>query len=242
MPATRPMDNVRMTFQTPNEDEFALCAMTLYSPYAGFVFPRRQEHFDRFLTFRGVAENVVAAWKAALVLFLRKLTWKYGRPMILKSPPHTCRIKLLLELFPDARFVHIHRNPYTVFQSTLHWLRTAGRWYYLQRPDLGGLEARILRIYKGMYEVFFEERILIPKGQFHEVGFEELEKDSIGQVRGIYDALGLPAFNAVEPALRRYAESLTGYERNVFPDLPPYLRQQIAREWQRCFDEWNYPA
>src|SRR5262249_32216080 len=114
MPATRPMDNVRMSFQSPNEDEFALCGMTLCSPYIGLVFPRRQGRYAPFLPSRGVAEGVVTGWKAALVLFLKKLTWKYGRPLVLKSPPHPCRIRLLLDLFPDARFVHIRRNPYDV--------------------------------------------------------------------------------------------------------------------------------
>jgi hypothetical protein len=242
LPPTRPMDNVRVSFQSPNEDEFATCGMTLHSPYVGLAFPRRQGHYDPFLTFRDVAEGAVAQWQTALVFFLKKLTWKYGRPLVLKSPPHTCRIRLLLGLFPDARFVHIRRNPYTVFQSTRHWLRAAGPWWYLQRPDLSHLEARTLRTYKEMYEAFFEERGLIPKGHFHEIGFEALEGDPIGQVRGIYEALALPDFRQVDPALRRYVESLAGYKKNTLPELPPDLRERIAGEWRRCFEEWGYPV
>jgi hypothetical protein len=242
LPPTRPMDNVRVSFQSPNEDEFATCGMTLCSPYVGLVFPRRQGHYDQFLTFRGVAAGVVARWKAALVFFLKKLTWKYGRPLVLKSPPHTCRIRLLLDLFPDARFVHIRRDPYGVFQSTRHWLRAAGPWWYLQRPDLGGLEGRILRTYQEMYEVFFEERRLIPAGHFHEVRFEELEADPVAQVRKLYQALGLPDFRQVEPALRRYVESLSGYKKNALSELSPDLRERIAGAWRRCFDEWGYPV
>src|SRR5687768_18104609 len=46
---------------------------------------------------------------------------------ILKSPPHTCRVPTLLRLFPDARFVHIVRDPYAVYPSTLHlWRILAG--------------------------------------------------------------------------------------------------------------------
>lgn len=241
LPPTRPMDNVRVSLQAPNEDEFAICGMTLYSPYAGLVFPRRQGQHDPFLTFRDVAEGVVAQWKAALVFFLKKLTWKYGRPLVLKSPPHTCRIRLLLDLFPDARFVHIHRNPYIVFQSTRHWLRIAGPWWHLQRPDLNHVEARILRTYKEMYEVFFEERLLIPAGHFHEVSFEKLEAEPVVQMRRLYEALNLPDFKQVEPALRRYLESVSDYRKNTLPELSPSLRKQIAGEWRRCFEEWGYP-
>jgi hypothetical protein len=240
LPRRRPMDNVRIDFQAPNEDEFALCGMTLCSPYLGFSFPQRQAYYDQFLTFRHVAPDVVARWKAALLLFLKKLTWKYDRPLILKSPTHTCRIGLLLDLFPDARFVHVHRNPFVVYQSTLHWLRSAGPWFHLQRPAGRDDEARVLRVFREMYEVFFEERGLIPPDRFYEVGFEELEADPIGQVRKIYEGLALPDFGHAEPLLRRYLGTLSGYKKNEFKELPPALRERIACEWRPYFDEWGY--
>jgi omega-hydroxy-beta-dihydromenaquinone-9 sulfotransferase len=84
---------------------------------------------------------------------------------VLKSPGHTCRIKVLLELFPEAKFVHIHRNPYDVFQSTQHMIRTVTPWWALQRPEDSDLEERIIRQYQEVYEVFFEERGLVPEEQ-----------------------------------------------------------------------------
>jgi omega-hydroxy-beta-dihydromenaquinone-9 sulfotransferase len=240
LPKQRPMDNLRISFQAPNEDEFALCGMTLCSPYVGFSFPRRQDYYDQFLTLRRVAPNIVARWKAALILFLKKLTWKYDRPLVLKSPAHTCRIGLLRDLFPDARFIHIHRNPYVIYQSTLHWLQTAGPWYRLQRPDSIDSEARILRICKEMYEVFFDERALIPVGRFCEIGFEELEADPIGQMRKIYEGLELPDFGHVEPLLRSYLLAIAGYKKNELHELPLGLRERVAQEWERYFEEWGY--
>jgi hypothetical protein len=147
---------------------------------------------------------------------------------------------MLLELFPDAKFVHIHRNPYAVFQSSRRTVLKVSPWSALQRPDHSDLDDRSIRQYKEVYDVFFEEQGLIPEGHYHEVGFEELEKDPMGQVRGIYEALDLPAFREVEPALCRYVESLAGYRKNVFPDLPADLRQRVTREWRRCFEEWGY--
>ena len=184
----------------------------------------------------------MAECKSALVWFVRKLSFKYGRPLVLKSPGHTCRIRLLLDLFPEAKFVHIHRNPYDVFRSTQHMVRTVTPWWALQRPNYSDMEGRTLRQYREVYDAFFEERGLIPKGHFYEIGFEALEADPIGQVRGIYEALALPDFRQVEPALRRYVASLSGYQKNTLPGLPPDLRERIAGEWRRCFDEWNYPA
>ena len=87
MPKRRPMDNVEWNLQSPQEDEFALCIASGKSPCMGWVFPRRQEHYDQYLTFRGVPPAEVACWQEAFRLFLKKLTWKYGRPLVLKSPP-----------------------------------------------------------------------------------------------------------------------------------------------------------
>jgi omega-hydroxy-beta-dihydromenaquinone-9 sulfotransferase len=241
MPKRRPQDNVVMGVGEPQEDEFALCSLTGRTFYIGWAFLRRAEHYNRYLTLRNASADEIDEWKSALAWLVRKLSFKYGRPLLLKSPGHTCRIKLLLELFPDARFVHIHRNPYDVFRSTLHMVRTVTPWWTLQRPDYSDLEERTIQQYREVYDAFFEERGLIPKGHFHEIGFEALEADPIGQVRGIYEALNLPDFRHVEPVLRRYVESLSGYKKNTLSELPPDLRERIAGEWRRCFEEWGYP-
>src|SRR4051812_15814689 len=89
LPKVRPMDNVAWSMASPQEDEFALCVASLMSPCMGWVFPGRRTHYDRYLTFRGVPEAEVQRWREVFLRFLRKLTWKYGRPLVLKSPPHT---------------------------------------------------------------------------------------------------------------------------------------------------------
>jgi omega-hydroxy-beta-dihydromenaquinone-9 sulfotransferase len=146
---------------------------------------------------------------------VQKPSFKYGRPLVLKSPGHTCRISLLLELFAEAKFVPIHRNPYDVFRSTQHMVCTVTPWWALQRPNYGDLEERTLRQYREVYDAFFAERALIPKGHFHEIGFEALEADTIGQVRRLYQALDFPDFGHAEPALRRYLGSLARYKKNT---------------------------
>ena len=55
-----------------------------------------------------------------LCWFLKKVQFIVPRPLVLKSPPHTARIRQLLEWFPEAKFVHIRRDPYRVIQSRLH--------------------------------------------------------------------------------------------------------------------------
>jgi omega-hydroxy-beta-dihydromenaquinone-9 sulfotransferase len=242
LPERRLQDSVRLGVREPQEEEYALCSLTGRSLLLSLAFPRRAEHYDRYVTLRGLSGQELTEWKAALTWFLKKLSLKYGRPLVLKSPGHTCRIRLLLELFPGAKFVHVHRDPYAVFQSTRHTVQKVAPLMALQRPDYGDVDERALRQYREVYDVFFEERGLIPKGHFHEVRFEALEADPVGQVRGIYEALGLPDFRQAEPALWRYVESLSGYRKNTLPELPAGMRQRIAGEWRRCFEEWGYPV
>jgi hypothetical protein len=42
--------------------------------------------------------------------------------------------------------------------------------------------------------------------------------------------------------LQRYVKSLSGYKRNVLPDLTSAERTRIVAEWRHCFDEWGYPV
>lgn len=242
LPKTRPMDNMALSFEAPQEDEFALMLDSYRSLYLGVSFPRRQQHYERYLTFKGVPQEEIDAWKASFLWFTRKLTFKYaGKAIVFKSPPHTARVRLLLELFPDARFVHIHRNPYAVFRSTQHYFDTAAWYLYLQKPDLATLDDVILDRYVALHDALFADVPTIPPGNFHEVRFDDVERDPVGQVETIYQRLGLSGFEAFRPKLQQYVDSLKGYRKNSFKELPADVKAKVGQRWRRCFEAWGYP-
>jgi hypothetical protein len=242
LPRTRlGVDNMALRPHLPTEEESALALTTLFSPYLGWMFPERAEYYGRYLTFRGVSREEVERWKAAYVALVKKLTWKDPRPLILKSPPNTCRIRLILETFPGAKFVHIHRNPWVVYQSMTHLMACASKIHGFQRVDLRRVHGLIMQQYKAMYDAFFEERHLIPAGRFCEVAFEDLESDPVGQMCRTYRELGLPDFAVIRPAMEEYVRSLGEYKKNVYSELPRAVRSEIAQVWHRCFEEWKYP-
>lgn len=238
----RPMDNMQIKFDSPGEDEAAMAVVSLRSPAIGWVFPRREAFYDRYYTFRGVPLAEVREWQAACLWFYRKLSWKYRRPLVLKSPPHTGRVRALLELFPEARFVHIARDPYLVFRSTQNLYAKAVPSSYLQAPDLAQMDAGILRRYAAMYDAYLEDRALIPAGRLCDIRFEDLERDAVGQVGLIYEHLGLPGFAALRPRLEAYAAAKVNYQKNVHPPLDPALRERVAEAWGRYFAAWGYPV
>jgi hypothetical protein len=236
----RYQDEVALGAGVPGEDEVALCTMTGLSPYMAWYLPRGGSDYDRYLTFRGVPDEDVARWKVALTTFLKKLTLKHDRPLILKSPPHTARIRLLLGLFPDARFIHICRDPYEVFRSTRHMIQSVQPVFRLQECPPPDGDDTILGVYTEMYDAYFEHRGQIPTDRFFEVGYEKLVREPVAVVGSIYEGLDLPGFRDVRPALEGYITSITGYRKNRHPDLPEPLRHRITHEWGRSFDEWAY--
>jgi hypothetical protein len=240
IPTQRPQDNVKMGMHEPQEDEFALNCLTQLSPLPAWAFPRRAAHYDRFITFRDCSQAEIARWQATLYWLVQKLTYKHGRPLVLKSPCHTARIRLLLEVFPEAKFVHIHRNPYDVFRSTRYLMQTAVPWSTLQRIDQNGIEERALQQYQQLFDAFFEQRDLIAAGRLYEIAYEDLEADPLGQLRNLYEALQLGDFAETEPAVRSYRDSIAGYEKNRFREIEPPWKAEVARRWRRCFDEWGY--
>ncbi len=235
------VDNVAFHAKVPFEEESALLLLTLKSPYLGLAFPSRADYYDRYLTFRDVAVEEVEQWKAAFMRVVKKLGLGDDRPLDLKSPPNTGRIRLLLDLFPEARFVHVHREPYVVYQSTKRMVLADWAYFAFHQPDPGTLHDRIIRQYSAMYEAFFEDRHSIPAGRFCEVAFEDLESDPIGQLRRVYEELALPDFASVETAMQDYVRSLADYRKNRHPDLSLKVRSEVAHAWRRSFEEWHYP-
>lgn len=235
----RPMDNVKVTSDSPAEDEFALAILSRCSPLLAWVFPKRQEFYDRYLTMQDVSAEEITRWKNAFQLFVRKLTLKNKKQLILKSPPHTCKISLLLDMYPDAKFIHLYRNPFDVFKSTQRLYDSTVPGFYLQKPKEKVVDT-ILKNYSRMYDSFFQEKKLIKNQNIIEQSYEELAEDPVKQIRLIYEHLQLPGFEEFLPSLKKYVDSIANYKKNKYSSLSKDLKEKIVREWGRSFEEWGY--
>ncbi|GAC1447977.1 MAG: sulfotransferase [Isosphaeraceae bacterium] len=223
------------------EDEVAALNLTLLSPYMDWCFPRSRFGYRRYLSFEGAEPSEVAAWSEAMTSFLKALTLKNGRSLVLKSPPHTARVRLILKMFPDARFVHIQRDPYAVFLSTLGLLKAVQPVFRLQGGPTAIDVEDVLLTYTAMYDAYFADRPLIPNGQLVEVAYEELEVNPISEVRAIYGGLSMGDFETFRPKLEAYVASIAGYRKNRHPPLDDQTREKVARAWSRSFEAWSYP-
>jgi hypothetical protein len=239
MPTRRPMDNMPAGWIRPQEDEFALCMMGQPSPYLTIAFPNHPPQYPEYLDLHGLSSRAVARWKRAFYGFLQRLTYKDPRRLILKSPPHTCRISVLLELFPDARFVHIVRDPYVVFPSTVHLWKSLYLMHGLQKPNFIGLEEYVFDSFNRLYDRLEEGRRLVQPSRFFELRYEDLVRDPIGQVRALYTRLELGGFDRVLPRLQAFVALLAGYETNRY-ELSPALEAEITRRWGKVMGQYGY--
>ena len=236
----RSMDNMRVDLTSPQEEEFALAVMTLKSPLIGWIFPKRAEYYDRYLSFKNVSKEEIDFWKENYIYFLKKLTFKHKRQLLLKSPVNTSRIKLLLDIFPEAKFVHIHRNPYDVIRSTMKLFSTAVTSSQLQKPDSPEAGDYIIDRYRALYSDFFEQKGLIPEKHYVEVSFEDLEKNPLMVLKTIYDGLNIDDFEKIKPAFEQYLEQNKSYKKNHYKELDRKYIQKINEQCKPCIEAWGY--
>lgn len=250
MDSTRPMDNMALRYDTPQEDEVAVNQLSsCASPYAPLLFMREEESFRKFYELREdheeypIEKKELERWRMAFLRFARKLQYKCGedKRLLLKSPVHAARLGILREMFPKAQFVFISRHPYDVFKSAVNM---ADKYYwqcYLQRTTVAQVQEFILKQGEMLHDAYLRDRELLPAKDLYETRFESLDEDLIGTVRALYEHFEWTEFDErVEPALREYSKSLSNFKKNSFSKLSDEAKEVVKRRWRRWFDDLGY--
>jgi hypothetical protein len=243
MHPTREIDNIPLSLDNPEEEDLAIANMSPYSYLHMYSYPRRATYFfERYITyFDNLPESIISQWKGIYLTILRKATLKAGgKRLVIKNCADSARIKPLLELFPDAKFIHIYRNPYNIFRSTQHLYKVVMERAQLQEVGQGEHENWVLRFYSQLMQKLLADKSLIPAGNFVEVRYEDLDKEPLAQLRKVYETLGLPGFAEAEPAFRAYLDSISGYQKLAHKTLDDDAITKINRNWQFAFDALGY--
>ena len=239
LPETRPQDDYKINPDTPNEHDFAIANLSSMSPYSGAYFPKNQFHYIRYATLEGLTEKQKNRVKKSFDYVIRKLTVKNkNKRLVLKSPVDTARVKFLLDLYPDAKFVHIARNPYEVYFSTLRMYQKLVPLFQLQEgyPDL---EEFVFLIFEGMYKIFFEEVKLIPKGNYINIKYENFVTQPLETMTEIYQELSLSGFDKTKPFIEKYLEDLKDYKPSSYT-FPEKDIKRIYSRWHTIIEIMGY--
>ncbi len=235
----RTMDNVKHHPLLPGEEEFAMAAITLKSPIVGWVFPSKYEYYEKYLCLKDIPAVDLNDWKETYTNYLKKVTYLEKKQLILKSPTNTARIKFLKELYPNAKFIHIHRNPFNVFLSTKKLHETAIAKTNFQNFTYDVTE-RILNTYDTLYKCFFDDKELLNESNFIDISFEDLESNAAETIKKIYETVGIGDFENIKPALEKYLEENKDYKKNIYPPIEENLKKKIYERWKKYFDYWGY--
>mmetsp|Transcript_13737 Transcript_13737/g.28814 ORF Transcript_13737/g.28814 Transcript_13737/m.28814 type:complete len:500 (-) Transcript_13737:2624-4123(-) len=300
---TRPMDNVKLDFDLPQEDELATNVMSAgTSPYMPLFFMRQEPEFRPFYAFDGnngdnnddctnssderLESSAMAKarknWTNSFLYLLRKLTvrdenqiasdttteesdnHRRSRRLIIKSPVHTARVALLNQLFPEAQFIYIHRNPYDVFRSAAHMADTTYWYTYVNTPSNDQITEFILRQYEILYERYEQGRnqllhnycsaqMYSQEGEASkhqqqqlqrliEISYNDISQRPMETAQKIYRQLG---WNWTTRYQERLESELAGhefksYKKNSHKSLDPSLKDVINERWGPSFERFGY--
>lgn len=241
LPKSRPMDNIPAGWDCPQEDEFALCLMTMTSPYVMALRPDRIETYGRFFNPANMTERERADFLAAMKTFFQKLAVRDPRPLCLKSPGHTFRIPMLHALFPQAKYVYIHRDPYAVYNSSVHLRRTMNDENGLGHREQVHLEREMLDVYEDCFHTYERDKALIPEGNLYEMRYETLDADPLGELERMYGALNLGGFADLRRTLEPKMAGVKEYKKNRYGE-DREQQQAIYERLRFAYDRFGYPS
>jgi hypothetical protein len=205
------------------------------------LFPTRiSAYYQQFIRFKGIKDKQLETWKNDYKLLIKKAIKNTGKERFLsKNPPNTGRVKELLHMFPNAKFIHIHRNPVEVFLSTQNFFKNMMPHLQLQNISKDDLDQHIVAIYKNLMNDYLEQRKLIPKGNLIEIKFDDLETNALQEVKHIYKELGLDGFEQALPHIEKYVNSMKSYKKNTHI-INKSQMDILKKEWHFSMEAWEY--
>lgn len=240
MDGKRPMDNVHLKLESPEEDEHAIALSGALSPYLHNMFPNNVRRIPT--NPEDMSESDAADWRKKWLAFLTRVQFvNPGQRLVLKSPPHTMRTKEILRIFPNAKFIHIVRDPYKVFLSNRN-SRTAMHSVSSLQDHLPVPEQRDASMIKrsvAFHKQFDKDRQHIPDEQIMTLRYEDLRADPVAVMRGIYDHLDLGNFAPIEAELAALVGPGRPYQNNRY-ELDDKTRAMVDEQFSDFFRRYDY--
>lgn len=241
LPSKRPMDNVSMTKDTAEEDEFSLLLGGAETPYREIAFPCGD--IDGIeVSPTNMTEKETTFWRKKWLGFLKKVQFcNPNKRLVLKSPAHTLRIDEILKHFPNAKFVHLIRDPYTVILSGVKSNNAMAATQSLQTmmPSAENAMAKSLQNYVGFHKAYNACQDLIPPENLMTIRYEDLRKDTHSTISRIYTELDLGDFSKVAKHYETFLNVKKGYVNNQY-DMPNDVEEMIYSQCKTYFDQYGY--
>ena len=219
-----------LDFDVPAEGDLGICC--LCSPFSytwGHVFPARFSQWMQRVVYRPTDE-VIAGWFEAYHYLICKLSYGAGgRRVVMKSPGDTARLNWLSELFPEAKFIYIHRDPVEVFHSNRYLWEVIQRDHGVQDLTEEQVDAQILEHYVEVMARYQAQREALPSERLAEIAYAELKADPVGTLSSVYEQLDLGPVPVEAIAQFQRTQPVYGAQTyTTSPELAERLRSALA--------------
>jgi hypothetical protein len=206
LPKKRPFDAYPMDMDFPQEEDFAMMSLQPCSIYKLFYFPKDfNDIIEKDLYFERLSDAQQERWKNKYVSLINKAMMNTGgRRYISKNPCNIFRIKTLSELFPDARFIFIYRNPYYVVESLCRFVNEILPGSELQHLDGGINRENCARLYRDSLHEYMNTKESIKPGNLKEIRYEEFKERPIEILRDTYTELNIAGIEEALPLMESY--------------------------------------
>jgi hypothetical protein len=222
LPKNRPFDGYAMDMDFPQEEDFAMMSLQPRSIYKMFYFPKDcDEIYKTELKFENLPEKDRKQWKIkyqSLVLKAMKNTG--GLRFISKNPCNIFRIRTLIGLYPNARFIFIYRNPYSVVESLYRFANQVLPGSELQHPEGGIPREYFARLYKDALHEYIHAREMIKPGNLFEIRYEDFKKQPVEFIQDIYRQFNMPGIKDALPRMESYLSRNKPDGRQPYPIAP----------------------
>ncbi len=240
MPEKRPSDNMEFKVYYPQEGGFALGNLHPDFYYKFFFFPTKYSKYYEKAVRMHMQKDRKSAWKKAYMNLLKKAAINTnGDRIIVKNPVNTARIQTILEVFPNAKFLFVYRNPIKVYLSTQRFFYNLMPTIWLHRVDQKYINQMILETYINIMDDYQDQKHLIPDGNLTELRFEDFEEDPLKALHLIYKGLLNEDFERVRDTFSQYLETLKNYRKNRY-SADKNTIDTVNKHWEKYMRMWNY--
>ena len=114
-----------------------------------------------------------------------------GERWLLKAPSHLATLDALFAVYPDARIVHVHRDPLKTVPSTLSLMATL-KWMRGRHTDPVATAPLLAWGFGALLDGVIDGRASgrLPDAQFADIRYADLLADPVAAVAGVYEAFG----------------------------------------------------
>lgn len=180
--------------------------------------------------------DIATTESAQLLLEQWGARWDQSQPVLVeKSPPNLVRTRFLQQLFPDSAFVVILRHPISVSLASLKWAK-----HPVQRRLKRRTLDRLVDHWVTCHRILEADAAHIKR--LHVLKYEDLVKDTGGELARIQDFLGLYRYPVSEAVRQRLTEDpyVAQWQRNSRRPFIGMYSRRVTSKHEKAVRHFGY--